>query len=146
MFNKLKSTNYSYKSNKSKNDELNYDNITKCHTEKIDKNRDVDIIDLNLNKNFDKNDINVIKNNSPGPECMPTKNKKINKNNNNQNQEMNKELKKKYIKYFFGNMKNYRNNIRTNNPGKSPDITKRKNILNSSPDKVEYYEKKNIYI
>ena len=67
---------------------------------------------------------------------------KKNKNNNNQNQEMNKELKKKYIKYFFGNMKNYRNNIRTNNPGKSPDITKRKNILNSSPDKVEYYEKK----
>ena len=78
MFNKLKSTNYSYKSNKSKNDELNYDNITKCHTEKIDKNRDVDVIDLNLNKNFDKNNINVIKNNSPGPECMPSKNKKIN--------------------------------------------------------------------
>ena len=39
-------------------------------------------------------------------------------------------------------MKSYKNNIRTNNPGKSPDITKRNNILDSSPDKVEFYEKK----
>ena len=134
MFNKLKCQNYSYKSNKSKKDELNYDNISKCRTEKnIKTNHENDIIDIN------KNNI-VITNNSPGPECITPLSKKQNQINNNQ--EINKELKKKYIKYFFGNIKNYNNNIRTNNPGKSPDITKRKNILDSSPDKIEYYEKK----
>ena len=40
------------------------------------------------------------------------------------------------MKHFFGNIRNY------NNPGKSPDEKNRKNILNSSPDKVEFYEKK----
>ena len=138
MFNKLKNQNYSYKSTKSKEDELNYDNIAKCRTEKNNKNDENDIIDINNNLNKINN--NLIQNNSPGPECMQFKNKKPNQINNNQ--EINKEMKKKYIKYFFGNMKNYNNNIRTNNPGKSPDITKRKNALNSSPDKVEYYEKK----
>ena len=134
MFNKLKCQNYSYKSNKSKKDELNYDNISKRRTEKnIKTNHENDIIDIN------KNNI-VITNNSPGPECITPLSKKQNQINNNQ--EINKELKKKYIKYFFGNIKNYNNNIRTNNPGKSPDITKRKNILDSSPDKIEYYEKK----
>ena len=134
MFNKLKCQNYSYKSNKSKKDELNYDNISKCRTEKNIKTiHENDIIDIN------KNNI-VITNNSPGPECITPLSKKQNQINNNQ--EINKELKKKYIKYFFGNIKNYNNNIRTNNPGKSPDITKRKNILDSSPDKIEYYEKK----
>ena len=134
MFNKLKCQNYSYKSNKSKKDELNYDNISKCRTEKnIKTNHENDIIDIN------KNNI-VITNNSPGPECITPLSKKQNQINNNQ--EINKELKKKYIKYFFGNIKNYNNIIRTNNPGKSPDITKRKNILDSSPDKIEYYEKK----
>ena len=139
MFNKLKNNNYSYKSTKSKNDELNYDNVAKCKTEKNNKKYyEKDII--NKNKNYNKINNNVIKNNSPGPECMPFDNKKNNQINNNQG--INKDLKKKYIKYFFGNMKNYKNNIRTNNQGKSPDITKRKNILDSSPDKVEYYEKK----
>ena len=139
MFNKLKNNNYSYKSNKSKNDELNYDNITKCRTEKNNKiNHEKDIIDINNNINSNNN---MIKNNSPGPECKPLQNKKINQINNNQ--EINKELKKKYIKYFFGNIRNYNNNnIRINNPGKSPDVAKRKNILDSSPDKVEFYEKK----
>ena len=134
MFNKLKCQNYSYKSNKSKKDELNYENISKCRTEKnIKTNHENDIIDINKKNN-------VITNNSPGPECITPLSKKQNQINNNQ--EINKELKKKYIKYFFGNIKNYNNNIRTNNPGKSPDITKRKNILDSSPDKIEYYEKK----
>ena len=137
MFNKLKSQNYSYRSNKSNKDELNYDNITKCKTEKNVKSKQVkDVVDLNKKNN------NVIKNNSPGPECIAFQNKKIIQINNNQ--EINKELKKKYIKYFFGNMKNYNtnNNFIKNNQGKSPDITKRKNILDTSPDKVEYYEKK----
>ena len=134
MFNKLKCQNYSYKSNKSKKDELNYENVSKCRTEKnIKTNHENDIIDINKKNN-------VITNNSPGPECITPLSKKQNQINNNQ--EINKELKKKYIKYFFGNIKNYNNNIRANNPGKSPDITKRKNILDSSPDKIEYYEKK----
>ena len=139
MFNKLKNKNYSYKSNKSNKDELNYDNVIKFRTEKNDKlnhGEDIDELDRNINKI----NINDIKNNPPGPECISFQNKKIKQNNNNQ--EINKELKKKYIKYFFGNMKNYNNNIRTNNPGKSPDFAKRKNILDSSPDKIEYYEKK----
>ena len=126
MFNKLKSQNYSYKSHKSNKDELNFDNMAKCRTEKNEKSKEKDIINLNKKNNN-------IKNNSPGPECIPSKTKKINQINNNQ--EINQELKKKYIKYFFGNMKNY-------NQGKSPDITKRKNILESSPDKVDFYEKK----
>ena len=139
MFNKLKNKNYSYKSNKSNKDELNYDNVIKFRTEKNDKlnyGEDIEELDRNINKI----NINDIKNNPPGPECISFQNKKIKQNNNNQ--EINKELKKKYIKYFFGNMKNYNNNIRTNNPGKSPDFAKRKNILDSSPDKIEYYEKK----
>lgn len=139
MFSKLKNKNYSYKSNKSNKDELNYDNVIKFRTEKNDKlnhGEDIDELDRNINKI----NINDIKNNPPGPECISFQNKKIKQNNNNQ--EINKELKKKYIKYFFGNMKNYNNNIRTNNPGKSPDFAKRKNILDSSPDKIEYYEKK----
>ena len=138
MFSKLKNKNYSYKSNKSNKDELNYDNVIKFRTEKNDKlnhGEDIDELDRNINKI----NINDIKNNPPGPECISFQNKKIKQNNN---QEINKELKKKYIKYFFGNMKNYNNNIRTNNPGKSPDFAKRKNILDSSPDKIEYYEKK----
>ena len=139
MFNKLKNKNYSYKSNKSNKDELNYDNVIKFRTEKNDKlNHGEDIEELD--RNINKININDIKNNPPGPECISFQNKKIKQNNNNQ--EINKELKKKYIKYFFGNMKNYNNNIRTNNPGKSPDFAKRKNILDSSPDKIEYYEKK----
>ena len=139
MFSKLKNKNYSYKSNKSNKDELNYDNVIKFRTEKNDKlnhGEDIDELDRNINKI----NVNDIKNNPPGPECISFQNKKIKQNNNNQ--EINKELKKKYIKYFFGNMKNYNNNIRTNNPGKSPDFAKRKNILDSSPDKIEYYEKK----
>ena len=139
MFSKLKNKNYSYKSNKSNKDELNYDNVIKFRTEKNDKlnyGEDIEELDRNINKI----NINDIKNNPPGPECISFQNKKIKQNNNNQ--EINKELKKKYIKYFFGNMKNYNNNIRTNNPGKSPDFAKRKNILDSSPDKIEYYEKK----
>ena len=139
MFSKLKNKNYSYKSNKSNKDELNYDNVIKFRTEKNDKlNHGEDIEELD--RNINKININDIKNNPPGPECISFQNKKIKQNNNNQ--EINKELKKKYIKYFFGNMKNYNNNIRTNNPGKSPDFAKRKNILDSSPDKIEYYEKK----
>ena len=138
MFSKLKNKNYSYKSNKSNKDELNYDNVIKFRTEKNDKlNHGEDIEELD--RNINKININDIKNNPPGPECISFQNKKIKQNNN---QEINKELKKKYIKYFFGNMKNYNNNIRTNNPGKSPDFAKRKNILDSSPDKIEYYEKK----
>ena len=139
MFSKLKNKNYSYKSNKPNKDELNYDNVIKFRTEKNDKlNHGEDIEELD--RNINKININDIKNNPPGPECISFQNKKIKQNNNNQ--EINKELKKKYIKYFFGNMKNYNNNIRTNNPGKSPDFAKRKNILDSSPDKIEYYEKK----
>ena len=136
MFEKLKSNNYSYKSNKSKKDELNYDNIPKCRTEKTIKSdyEDNNIIELN-NKN------NYIKNNSPGPECLPFPNKNIKKINNN-NLEINKEAKKMYMKYFFGNMKNYNNNIKKKNPGKSSDITKRRNLKNSSPDNTELYEKK----
>ena len=136
MFEKLKSNNYSYKSNKSKKDELNYDNIPKCRTEKTIKSdyEDNNIIELN-NKN------NYIKNNSPGPECLPFPNKNIKKINNN-NLEINKEAKKMYMKYFFGNMKNYNNNIKKKNPGKSSDITKRRNLKNSSPDNAELYEKK----
>ena len=134
MFDKLKNQNYSYKSNKSKKDELNYDNINKYRTE---KNIKIGLEDDNieLNKNYYN-----IKNKSPGPECLPLQNKSINKISNNQ--KINKEQKKKFMKYFFGNMKNYNNNIKTKNPGKSPDITKRKNLLDSSPDKVEFYEKK----
>ena len=139
MFSKLKNKNYSYKSNKSNKDELNYDNVIKFRTEKNDKsNHEKEILDLN--RNINKISINDIKNNPPGPECIPFQNKKIKQINSNQ--EINKEMKKKYIKYFFGNMRNYNNNIRANNPGKSPDITKRNNILDSSPDKIEYYEKK----
>ena len=136
MFEKLKSNNYSYKSNKSKKDELNYDNIPKCRTEKTIKSdyEDNNIIELN-NKN------NYIKNNSPGPECLPFPNKNIKKINNN-NLEINNEAKKMYMKYFFGNMKNYNNNIKKKNPGKSSDITKRRNLKNSSPDNTDLYEKK----
>ena len=60
---------------------------------------------------------------------------------------INKELKKKYIREFFGYMKNYSkgmsNNIHRTNWGKSPDINnRRENILDTSPDKEQFYKHK----
>ena len=60
---------------------------------------------------------------------------------------INKELKKKYIREFFGYMKNYSkgmsNNIHRSNWGKSPDFNnRRENILDTSPDKEQFYKHK----
>jgi hypothetical protein len=118
LFRILKNPEYSYKTNKNKNDEINindYDNENL--TKKI----------INLN---DKNKNIKIENNSPGPECKPNKKSKI-------NQIINKDLKKKYIRDFFGNMKNYTNNIRRADWEKSPDLKRRENILDTSPDKED---------
>ena len=75
---------------------------------------------------------NKIENNSPGPECLPFK----------KNKNIDKDLKK-YMRDFFGNMKNYTNNIRRANWEKSPDFNNRRDIiLDSSPDKNEFLEQK----
>ena len=124
LFRKLKNSDYSYKSNKIKNDELNADNILNNinnYQKKINLTEN--------NRNF------KIENNSPGPQCQPYKKNKIYQN-------INKDLKKKYIRKFFGNMKNYSNNIRRENWEKSPDLNRRDNILDPSPDKVELCEKR----
>ena len=60
---------------------------------------------------------------------------------------INKELKKKYIREFFGYMKNYSkgmsNNIHRSNWGKYPDFNnRRENILDTSPDKEQFYKHK----
>ncbi len=126
LFRKLKNADYSYKSNKTKKDEINADIYLKNRNEINQKN-------INLTENNKKI---KIENNSPGPECQPYK-----KNNINQN--INKDLKKKYMRDFFGNMKNYtNNNIRKENWEKSPDFNRRDIILDSSPDKIDYYNRK----
>ena len=118
LFRILKNPEYSYKTNKNKNDEIN---INDYENENLTKK----IINLN-----DKNKNIKIENNSPGPECKPNKKSKI-------NQIINKDLKKKYIRDFFGNMKNYTNNIRRADWEKSPDLKRRENILDTSPDKED---------
>lgn len=127
LFKKLKNPEYSYKPNKNKNDEINMDNIYK-NTNDYD-NCTKKIINLNeKNKNI------KIENNSPGPQCQPYKKSKISQN-------INKDLKKKYIRDFFGNMKNYSNNLRRANWDKSPDL-RRDNILDTSPDKEAFVDRK----
>ena len=124
---KLKNSEYTYKSNKSKKDVINSDNYLKSENNAgIIKNK----------INFTENNKNIkIENNSPGPECLPYKKNKINKN-------IDKDIKK-YMRDFFGNMKNYTNNIRRANWEKSPDFNNRRDIiLDSSPDKNELYDRK----
>ena len=124
---KLKNSEYTYKSNKSKKDVINADNYLKSENNAgIIKNK----------INFTENNKNIkIENNSPGPECLPYKKNKINKN-------IDKDIKK-YMRDFFGNMKNYTNNIRRANWEKSPDFNNRRDIiLDSSPDKNELYDRK----
>jgi hypothetical protein len=59
---------------------------------------------------------------------------------------INKELKEKYFREFFRYMKNYSkmsNNIHRPNWGKSPDFNnRRENILDTSPDKEQFYKHK----
>ena len=120
LFRVLKNPKYSYKSNNNKNDEINaneYENNE--NTKKI-----INLSEKAKNKNI------KIENNSPGPECKPNKKSKINQN-------INKDLKKKYIRDFFVNMKIYSNNIRRANWEKSPDLNRRENVLDTSPDKED---------
>ena len=114
LFNNLKKVNYSYKSNKIKNDEILFNNILKKKDESSNKN-EIRIIELNKKKSN-------LKNKSPSQDYQYfQKNPQFNSNEN-----INKELKNKYIKEFFGQMKNYSKNIETknrrNNVGKSPDF------------------------
>ena len=119
---KLKNVDNTYKSNQNKKDEINVDNILKSGNNKK----------INLIENNQKI---KIENNSPGPECLPYKKTKVYQN-------INKDLKKKYMRDFFGNMKNYTNNIRRANWEKSPDLNRREIILDSSPDKGDLYDRK----
>ena len=127
LFKKLKNPDYSYKSNKSKNDEINAENILNNRNEYPNYQKKINLTEKNRNIK--------IENNSPGPQCQPYKKTKINQN-------INKDLKKKYIRTFFGNMKNYSNNIRRENWEKSPDLNRRDNILDTSPDKMDLYERR----
>ena len=129
LFNNLKKLNYSYKSNKIKNDELLFNNFLRKKEESSNKN-EIRIIELNKKKYN-------LKNKSPSQEYQYFQ--KYPQFNSNEN--INKELKNKYIKEFFGQMKNYSKNIenenRRNKMGKSPDFGTRKNILDISPDKID---------
>ena len=131
LFNKLRTANNTYKCNRNKIDELNFDDIIKGKTEYNMKDNKLIEFDKN-NKNY--NNINV----SPNPNSQTLQIKQANN--------INKDQKKEYIKIFFGNMKNYSkksiNNIKRENFGKSPNFGKRKNILDMSPDKNEFYEQK----
>lgn len=128
LFEKLKTVNNTYKSNKNLKEEINFDDYVK--NEKKDNNNRQNEIKL---IEFDKKN-NNIKN------SQSFQKKKLNQNNS-----INKELKKKYIQNFFNNMKNYSkdtsNKTRRNNYEKSSDYGKRKNILSISPDKDDFYEK-----
>lgn len=129
LFNNLKKVNYSYKSNKNKNDEILFNNILRSNNESSNKN-EIRIIELNKKKYN-------LKNKPTSQEYQYfQKNSQFNSNEN-----INKELKNKYIKEFFGQMKNYSKNIenenRRNKMGKSPDFDTRKNILDISPDKID---------
>ena len=129
LFNNLKKVNYSYKSNKIKNDELLFNNILKNKDESSNKN-EIRIIELNKKKYN-------LKNKSPSQDYQYFQ--KYPQFNSNEN--INKELKNKYIKEFFGQMKNYSKNIENENRkskiGKSPDFGTRMNILDMSPDKLD---------
>ena len=126
LFQKLKNVNNSYKSNKSKKDEINVD-ILKSRNEYENASKKINLTEKNKNIK--------IENNSPGPECFPYLKTNIKDN-------INKDLKKKYIRKFFGNMKNYSNNLHRANWEKSPDFNRREKILDNSPDKEDFYERK----
>ena len=125
LFRKLKNADYSYKSNKNKKDEINSDDYLRNRNEINKKN-------INLTENNKKI---KIENNSPGPECLPYQKSQINQN-------INKDLKKKYMRDFFGNMKNYTNNIKRTNWEKSPDFNRKDILLDTSPDKVDFFQRK----
>jgi hypothetical protein len=129
LFNNLKKVNYSYKTNKIKNDEALFNNILRKKDESTNKN-EIRIIELSKKKSN-------LKNKSPSQDYQYYQ--KYPQFNSNEN--INKELKNKYIKEFFGQMKNYSKNIETENRrnkmGKSPDFGTRKNILEISPDKLD---------
>ena len=139
LFKKLKSSNNTYKPNKHAKELINYDDMNRNNIEfNTNKKKDIKLIDMHKNIN------NKVNNISPN-DNHKTKYQFIERKNNIQNN-ITKEQKKKYIKYFFGNMKNYsknsQNNIKIENKGKSPDFCRRKNVLNISPDKADFLEKK----
>ena len=132
LFNKLKSANNTYKTNKNDKEIINFDSIKRNKIEyNTNKKKEIKLIEL-----YKKN--NNGKNISPNPKYQS-----IEKKNNIPNNNITKEQKKKYIKYFFGNMKNYsKNNIKRDDVGKSPDFGRRKNALHISPDKSDFLEQK----
>ena len=132
LFEKLKTVNNTYKSNKDLKEEINInDYIKKEKKENNIKQNEMKLIE------FDKNNYNIRNSQS-------FQYKKL-----NQNIPINKELKKKYIQSFFNNMKRYSKNLpnknRRANYEKTPDIGKRKNILELSPDKEQLYPKQQVY-
>ena len=131
LFNKLKTSNNTYKIKRNIYEELNFDEIIKGKTElKMNKNKEIELNEIDKN-NENLNNINV----SPN---FKSKTNKIPKINN-----INKEQKKEYIKLFFGNMKIYsKRPIKREHFRKSPNFGKRKNILDMSPNKNDFDEKK----
>ena len=134
LFNKLRTPNNTYKINRNINDELNLDEIIQDKTE-LNINKKIEF-ETELNELDKKND------NYDNINASPNFKAKTIKQINN----INKEKKKEYIKIFFGNMKKYSkkpiNNIKRDNIGKSPNFGKRKNILDMSPNKADFYDKK----
>ena len=127
LFEKLKKINYSHKVNRISNDEISF-------------NFDV------KNRN-DSNNINYMNNNEM--RIIELKNKNYNMKNRSPesqrrsiypNQNINKELKNKYMKEFFGQMKIYCKNSKSNR-NKSPDFGTKSSILEMSPSKIEKSQK-----
>ena len=134
LFNKLRSTNNTYKIKRNINEELNFEEIIQDKTELIiNKNTKIENELNEIDKNNDNyNNIN----DSPNFKAETIKKKPIDNINKNQ--------KKEYIKIFFGNMKKYSKKPinKRDNLGKSPNFGKRKNILDMSPNKADLYDKK----
>ena len=132
LFEKLKTVNNTYKSNKNNNNEISIKAFLSNEKKDNNNNKRNEIKMIEFDKN-NKNNYNTKNNQS------------FQKKRISQNITINKELKKKYIQSFFNNMKRYSKNLpnrnRRANYEKSPDFGKRKNILELSPDKEQLYEK-----
>ena len=129
IFKKIKDASNSYKPNKNKNDEINFDLIL---------NKEKDYEKLGIGSFITQNNNYKIDNNY-SPEFKSNKKNEINENVKRNNNEA---LKKKYFRTLCENMKKYSINPKTRDNSSDINMNRKQNILNTSPDKIEFFDRR----
>ena len=130
IFKKIKEASNSYKPKKNKNDEINFDLIL---------NKENDYEKYTKGSFITKSSEYKIENNTESPEFKSNKkieiDEKMKRNNNDA-------LKKKYFRALCQNMKKFPNNPKSRDNSTDINNNRKQNIFNSSPDKIEFFNKK----